>query len=138
MVYLGVCDGNMEEGSLRCDANVSLADSGPPTTLGTKVEIKNLNSFRHVQHALEYEVQRQAQALDCGRAHRAGDAALGSGAGLRTVSMRSKEFAHDYRYFPEPDLPPLELDARVGGAHPRRRCPSCRRPSAGASWRRMA
>ncbi len=79
LLYLGVCDGNMEEGSLRCDANVSLRPSGR-TELGTKVEIKNLNSFRHVQRALEYEVARQARGAGRRRAHRAGDAALGSGA----------------------------------------------------------
>ncbi len=109
VVYLGVCDGNMEDGSLRCDANVSLRIAGSDV-LGTKVEIKNLNSFRHVQHALEYEVTRQAQALDAGerliQETRGWDPERG-----RTVSMRSKEFAHDYRYFPEPDLPPLDLAA---------------------------
>jgi aspartyl-tRNA(Asn)/glutamyl-tRNA(Gln) amidotransferase subunit B len=108
VVYLGVCDGNMEEGSLRCDANISLRIAGSEV-LGTKVEIKNLNSFRHVEHALEYEVKRQGQALDAGerlvQETRLWDPERG-----RTVSMRSKEFAHDYRYFPEPDLPPLDLD----------------------------
>jgi aspartyl-tRNA(Asn)/glutamyl-tRNA(Gln) amidotransferase subunit B len=109
LVYLGVCDGNMEEGSLRCDANVSLRPVGA-TELGTKVEIKNLNSFRNVQHALEYEVRRQTEALTAGRRvvqeTRLFDADRGT-----TRSMRSKEYAHDYRYFPEPDLVPLQLDA---------------------------
>jgi aspartyl-tRNA(Asn)/glutamyl-tRNA(Gln) amidotransferase subunit B len=109
LVYLGVCDGNMEEGSLRCDANVSLKPAGA-TELGTKVEIKNMNSFRNVQRALEFEVKRQAEALDRGerivQATRLWDADRGY-----TRSMRSKEFAHDYRYFPEPDLVPLKLDA---------------------------
>ena len=109
LVYLGVCDGNMEEGSLRCDANVSLKPAGA-TELGTKVEIKNLNSFRNVQRALEFEVKRQAEALDRGerivQETRLWDADRGY-----TRSMRSKEFAHDYRYFPEPDLVPLKLDA---------------------------
>jgi aspartyl-tRNA(Asn)/glutamyl-tRNA(Gln) amidotransferase subunit B len=108
VVYLGVCDGNMEEGSLRCDANVSLRPLGRET-LGTKVEIKNMNSFRHVQHALEYEVKRQAQALDSGE-RLVQETRLWDPERARTVSMRSKEFAHDYRYFPEPDLPPLDLD----------------------------
>jgi aspartyl-tRNA(Asn)/glutamyl-tRNA(Gln) amidotransferase subunit B len=110
LVFLGVCDGNMEEGSLRCDANVSLRPRGS-ATLGTKVEIKNLNSFRNVQRALEFEVRRQAQALDAGerivQETRLWEADRGY-----TRSMRSKEFAHDYRYFPEPDLVPLQVDRR--------------------------
>ena len=109
LVYLGVCDGNMEEGSLRCDANISLKPAGA-AELGTKVEIKNMNSFRNVQRALEFEVKRQAEALDRGerivQETRLWDADRGY-----TRSMRSKEFAHDYRYFPEPDLVPLKLDA---------------------------
>src|SRR5256712_404488 len=109
LVYLGVCDGNMEEGSLRCDANVSLKPAGA-AELGTKVEIKNMNSFRNVQRALEFEVKRQAAALERGervvQETRLWDADRGY-----TRSMRSKEFAHDYRYFPEPDLVPLKLDA---------------------------
>ena len=109
LVYLGVCDGNMEEGSLRCDANVSLKPAGA-AQLGTKVEIKNMNSFRNVQRALEFEVKRQTEALDRGerivQETRLWDADRGY-----TRSMRSKEFAHDYRYFPEPDLVPLKLDA---------------------------
>jgi aspartyl-tRNA(Asn)/glutamyl-tRNA(Gln) amidotransferase subunit B len=110
LVYLGVCDGNMEEGSLRCDANVSLKPAGA-RELGTKVEIKNMNSFRNVQRALEFEVRRQAEALDRGervvQETRLWDADRGY-----TRSMRSKEFAHDYRYFPEPDLVPIALDRR--------------------------
>jgi aspartyl-tRNA(Asn)/glutamyl-tRNA(Gln) amidotransferase subunit B len=109
LVYLGVCDGNMEEGSLRCDANVSIRPRGQ-TELGTKVEIKNVNSFRNVQRALQFEVQRQAKALDAGerivQETRLWDADRGY-----TRSMRSKEFAHDYRYFPEPDLGPLALSS---------------------------
>jgi aspartyl-tRNA(Asn)/glutamyl-tRNA(Gln) amidotransferase subunit B len=100
--YLEVCDGNMEKGSFRCDANVSLRPRGA-REYGTKVEIKNMNSFRNVQRALEYEVARQAKALDTGeklvQETRLWDATRGV-----TRSMRSKEFAHDYRYFPEPDL----------------------------------
>ena len=109
LVAIGVNDGNMEEGSLRCDANVSVRPS-EDAPFGTKAEVKNLNSFRYVQKALEYEIARQAAVLrDGGKVEqetRLWDAAAG-----RTVSMRSKEEAHDYRYFPEPDLPPLELSA---------------------------
>jgi len=120
VVYLGVCDGNMEEGSLRCDANISLRPRGA-VEYGTKVEIKNMNSFRNVQHALEYEITRQARALETGerivQETRLWDPDKG-----RTVSMRSKEFAHDYRYFPEPDLPPLDVEPawieRVGATLP--------------------
>ena len=108
LVYLGVSNGNMEEGSLRCDANVSLRPRGS-RELGTKVEIKNMNSFRSVKMALEFEVRRQAQALRAGarivQETRLWDADQGA-----TRSMRSKESAHDYRYFPEPDLVPLTLD----------------------------
>ena len=108
LLYLGVCDGNMEEGSLRCDANISLRAAGA-AELGTKVEIKNLNSFRNVQRALEYEVQRQAEELDAGRRIVQETRLFDADRGV-TRSMRSKEYAHDYRYFPEPDLVPLELD----------------------------
>jgi aspartyl-tRNA(Asn)/glutamyl-tRNA(Gln) amidotransferase subunit B len=108
LVSLGVSNGNMEEGSLRCDANVSLRPRGS-RELGTKVEIKNMNSFRNVKLALDFEVRRQAQALDAGarivQETRLWDADQGT-----TRSMRSKEYAHDYRYFPEPDLVPLTLD----------------------------
>ncbi len=118
--YLGVCDGNMEEGSLRCDANVSLRLPGA-TELGTKVEIKNMNSFRHVRGALEYEVERQAKAL--GRGERlTQETRLWSAEKGHTLPMRSKEYAHDYRYFPEPDLVPLRPDpawvAGIEGALP--------------------
>jgi len=110
LIFLGVCDGNMEEGSLRCDANVSLRPRGS-ATLGTKVEIKNLNSFRNVQRALEFEVRRQAQALDAGE-RIVQETRLWEADRSYTRSMRSKEFAHDYRYFPEPDLVPLRIDRR--------------------------
>ncbi|MBI1958189.1 MAG: Asp-tRNA(Asn)/Glu-tRNA(Gln) amidotransferase subunit GatB [Candidatus Rokubacteria bacterium] len=110
VVYLGVCDGNMEEGSLRCDANVSLRPAGSQE-LGVKVEIKNMNSFRNVQHALEYEVKRQERALAEGQKI-VQETRLWDPERVRTVSMRSKEYAHDYRYFPEPDLPPLQVEAR--------------------------
>ncbi len=109
VVYLAVCDGNMEEGSFRCDANISLRRRGA-TEYGTKVEIKNMNSFRNVQHALDYEISRQTRALDTGE-RIVQETRLWDPDKARTVSMRSKEFAHDYRYFPEPDLPPLDVEA---------------------------
>ena len=120
LVWLGVNDGNMEEGSLRCDANVSVRPQGT-TALGTKAEVKNLNSFRFLQRALEHEIERQIEVLSGGgrvvQETRLWDSAAG-----RTVSMRSKEEAHDYRYFPEPDLPPAIVDAereqRVRAAMP--------------------
>jgi aspartyl-tRNA(Asn)/glutamyl-tRNA(Gln) amidotransferase subunit B len=108
LLYLGVCDGNMEEGSLRCDANISLRPAGA-TELGTKVEIKNLNSFRNVERALEYEVKRQGEELAAGRRIVQETRLFDADRGV-TRSMRSKEYAHDYRYFPEPDLVPLKLD----------------------------
>jgi aspartyl-tRNA(Asn)/glutamyl-tRNA(Gln) amidotransferase subunit B len=109
LVAIGVNDGNMEEGSLRCDANVSVRPEGSHV-LGVKAEIKNLNSFRHVQKALEYEIARQAAVLSQG-GRVVQETRLWDGATGRTESMRSKEEAHDYRYFPEPDLPPLHLTA---------------------------
>jgi aspartyl-tRNA(Asn)/glutamyl-tRNA(Gln) amidotransferase subunit B len=108
LLYLGVCDGNMEEGSLRCDANISLRPTGA-SELGTKVEIKNLNSFRNVERALEYEVKRQGEDLAAGRRIVQETRLFDADRGV-TRSMRSKEYAHDYRYFPEPDLVPLKLD----------------------------
>jgi aspartyl-tRNA(Asn)/glutamyl-tRNA(Gln) amidotransferase subunit B len=106
--YIGVCDGNMEEGSLRCDANVSLRPVGADT-LGTRTEIKNLNSFRHVQHAIEYEIERQTAILDSGGTIEQETRLYNADRGV-TQSMRSKEEAHDYRYFPEPDLVPMRVD----------------------------
>jgi aspartyl-tRNA(Asn)/glutamyl-tRNA(Gln) amidotransferase subunit B len=103
--WLGISDGNMEEGSLRCDANVSLRRPGA-AEYGTKTELKNINSFKFVHKAIEYEIQRQAALLDAGQRvvqeTRLWDAERGS-----SHAMRSKEHAHDYRYFPDPDLPPL-------------------------------
>ena len=107
--YLGVCDGNMEEGSLRCDANVSIRPAGSQN-LGTKTEIKNLNSFRFIQKALEYEVQRQYAVLATG-GNVLQETRLWDPEQNRTLSMRSKEEAHDYRYFPDPDLVPLAIDS---------------------------
>ena len=108
LVALGVNDGNMEEGSLRCDANVSIRPVGA-TTLGTKAEVKNVNSFRYLQKALEFEIDRQIDLVSAGGSVRQETRLWNSETG-ETVSMRSKEEAHDYRYFPEPDLPPLAVD----------------------------
>lgn len=105
--YLDICDGNMEEGSLRCDANVSVRLVGV-SEFGTKVEVKNMNSIRNVQRAIEFEILRQIEVLESGgslsQETRAFDALKGI-----TISMRSKEAANDYRYFPEPDLPPITI-----------------------------
>ncbi len=106
--YIGVCDGNMEQGSLRCDANVSVRPEGQKE-LGTKTEIKNMNSFRFIEKALEYEIKRQIKVFNEGgrivQETRLWDPNRGV-----TESMRSKEEAHDYRYFPDPDLMPIEVD----------------------------
>ena len=105
LLYLSVCDGNMEEGSLRCDANVSIRPVGAEA-FGTKTEIKNLNSFRFLRRALDYEIERQkAVLLEGGRIVQ--ETRLWDEQAQSTASMRSKEEAHDYRYFPEPDLLPL-------------------------------
>jgi len=109
LMYIGVNDGSMERGSLRCDANVSVRRVGA-SEYGTKVEIKNMNSFRAVHRALEYEIARQVEVLETGGTLVQETRGWIETEG-RTVSQRSKEQAHDYRYFPEPDLPPLELDA---------------------------
>ncbi len=107
--YLGICDGNMQEGSFRCDANVSVRKSGSEK-FGTRAEIKNLNSFRFVERAINYEVERQIELLESGgqvvQETRLYDPDKGE-----TRPMRSKEEANDYRYFPDPDLLPVELDA---------------------------
>jgi aspartyl-tRNA(Asn)/glutamyl-tRNA(Gln) amidotransferase subunit B len=107
LIYIGVNDGNMEEGSLRCDANISLRPTGS-VALGVKVEVKNMNSFRGVQRALEYELERQTEVLD-GSDTVAQETRGWSELEQRTVSQRSKEEAQEYRYFPEPDLPPLVI-----------------------------
>ncbi len=108
VVYLGICDGNMEEGSLRCDANVSVRPRGQEA-LNPKTEIKNLNSFRNVERALAWEVKRQARLLEDGETSAQTTRLWDAGEG-RTRVMRSKEEAQDYRYFPEPDLPPVAVD----------------------------
>jgi aspartyl-tRNA(Asn)/glutamyl-tRNA(Gln) amidotransferase subunit B len=106
--YLEICDGNMEEGSFRCDANVSVRPAGA-STFGTKVEIKNMNSFRSVERAIAYEIGRQERAT-AEREPIVQETRLWDAAREETRSMRSKEYAHDYRYFPEPDLPPLVVE----------------------------
>jgi aspartyl-tRNA(Asn)/glutamyl-tRNA(Gln) amidotransferase subunit B len=108
ILYTGVSDCNMEEGSLRCDANISIRPVGQEK-FGTKTEIKNVNSFRFVRQALEYEIARQEQVLNSGGAIKQETRLYNPGEG-RTYGMRSKEQAHDYRYFPEPDLLPLVVD----------------------------
>jgi aspartyl-tRNA(Asn)/glutamyl-tRNA(Gln) amidotransferase subunit B len=108
LVYLGVCDGNMEEGSFRCDANVSVRPQGA-AELGTKIEVKNMNSFKNVQKALEYEIRRQVKAMQSGETL-VQETRLWNADQEITLSMRTKEFAHDYRYFPEPDLVPLVIE----------------------------
>ena len=108
--YLGICDGNMEEGSLRCDANISIRLRGE-TKLGTKTEVKNMNSFRNVERAINYEINRQMEILeDGGRIIQ--ETLLWDADKNKAFSMRSKEEAHDYRYFPEPDLFPVLVDSK--------------------------
>jgi aspartyl-tRNA(Asn)/glutamyl-tRNA(Gln) amidotransferase subunit B len=123
--YLAICDGNMQEGSFRCDANVSVRERGA-ARFGTRAEIKNLNSFRFVERAINFEVTRQIELLEGGgqvvQETRLYDADRGE-----TRSMRSKEEANDYRYFPDPDLLPLELDVGL----------RCRRADRGGRARRL-
>lgn len=108
VTYLGICDGNMEEGSLRCDANVSVRRRGE-TALGTKTEVKNMNSFRNVERALEFEIRRQIDLVtDGGRVVQ--ETLLWDADAGCAYPMRSKEEAHDYRYFPDPDLVPVVVD----------------------------
>jgi aspartyl-tRNA(Asn)/glutamyl-tRNA(Gln) amidotransferase subunit B len=109
ILYTGVSDCNMEEGSLRCDANVSIRPKGHKE-FGTKAEVKNVNSFRFIRQALEYEVERQVELVESGERVKQETRLYNPGEG-RTFPMRSKEQAHDYRYFPEPDLLPLVVDA---------------------------
>jgi aspartyl-tRNA(Asn)/glutamyl-tRNA(Gln) amidotransferase subunit B len=110
ILYTGVSDVNMEEGSLRCDANISLRPRGQEK-FGTKAEVKNVNSFRFIKQALEYEIERQGEVLSSGGSI-AQETRLYNSSEGKTYSMRSKEQAHDYRYFPEPDLLPLVVDAK--------------------------
>lgn len=108
LVYLEICDGNMEEGSFRCDANISLRPRGTEP-FGTRAELKNMNSFRNVQRALEYEIKRQQYVLEGGGTVVQETRLWDDTAGV-THSMRGKEEAHDYRYFPDPDLVPVVID----------------------------
>ena len=105
--YLGASTGDMEKGAMRCEPNVSLRPAGSDE-LGTKVEVKNLNSFRSVKQALAYEIERQARLLNAGQPVRHVTMGWDEGRG-RTVEQRTKETSEDYRYFPEPDLPPLRV-----------------------------
>ncbi len=120
LLYTEVSDCNMEEGSLRCDANVSVRVRGAEK-FGQKVEVKNLNSFRYLQRALEYEIRRQVEAIESG-ARIEQETRLWNVSAGRTEAMRSKEFAHDYRYFPEPDLLPVrvtpEMKEKIRGGMP--------------------
>ena len=122
--YLEICDGNMQEGSFRCDANVSVRKVGAEK-FGTRAEIKNINSFRFVEKAINYEVARQIDVLEGGgkvvQETRLYDPDKGE-----TRCMRSKEEANDYRYFPDPDLLPVEIDAAFIAKRAGPRCPSCR------------
>jgi aspartyl-tRNA(Asn)/glutamyl-tRNA(Gln) amidotransferase subunit B len=125
--WIGICDGNMQEGSFRCDANVSVRPIGQPH-FGTRREIKNLNSFRFMQQAIDYEVQWQIATLEDGGSIEQATVLFDPVTG-ETRAMRSKEDAHDYRYFPDPDLLPLPL---IGNGLSRfvHRCPSCLVPNA--------
>lgn len=110
LMYLDICDGNMEDGSFRCDANISVKPAGS-SELGIRTELKNMNSFRNVQKALEYEIRRHIEVIESG-AKVEQDTMLWNAAENRTYPMRSKEESHDYRYFPEPDLIPVEVDEK--------------------------
>ena len=133
LLYAAVSDVNMEEGSLRCDANVSVRPRGA-TALGTRAEIKNLNSFRHVARAIEYEVTRQVALVESGR-QVTQETRLWNEARGETAPLRSKEDAHDYRYFPEPDLRPARGLARVARGGARLAARAAGRASADASPR---
>ena len=124
----------MEQGSLRCDANVSIRPVGSEG-LGVKTELKNMNSFRFVEHALEYEIQRQIATLDDGEKI-IQETRLWDTSKNVTMSMRSKEEAHDYRYFPDPDLVPVEIDS-TWVEEIRGTCRSFRTKKRIASWRPM-
>jgi aspartyl-tRNA(Asn)/glutamyl-tRNA(Gln) amidotransferase subunit B len=109
--YLDICDGNMEEGSMRCDANISVMKKGA-TEFGTKVEVKNMNSIRNVQRAIEFEIKRQIDLLEAGESFTSETRSFEATSGT-TFSLRSKEAANDYRYFPEPDLPPFRIKSEA-------------------------
>ena len=128
-VEVSTCD--MEKGHLRCDANVSVRLRGAEK-FGTKAEVKNLNSFRFLKMALDHEIERQVALIESGGRVMQETRLFNPDTG-ETVGMRSKEHAHDYRYFPEPDLVPLRDQRSVAGASPRRECRSCRRRGGNAS-----
>jgi aspartyl-tRNA(Asn)/glutamyl-tRNA(Gln) amidotransferase subunit B len=133
--YLEICDGNMQEGSFRCDANVSVRPRGQ-TKFGTRAEIKNLNSFRFVEKAIHYEVARQVELIESG-GKVVQETRLYDSDKDETRSMRSKEEANDYRYFPDPDLLPVEIDAAFIGLRSARACrsfPTRRRRALRVSW----
>ena len=111
--YIGVCDGNLEEGSMRCDANISVRPIGQKE-FGTRAEIKNVNSFKALQRAIEYEIDRQIDIVEAGEEVVQETRLWDDNQGV-TKSMRGKEDAHDYRYFPEPDLMPLEISEEMRG-----------------------
>ena len=136
LLYLEICDGNMEEGSFRCDANISLRPVGAKE-LGVKVELKNMNSFRFVKAALEFEIKRQRANLAAGR-EIVQETRLWDTASNQTFSMRGKEEAHDYRYFPDPDLVPVRIDPDVVSRAFEKICRSCRRRGCRASRRNTA
>ncbi len=131
ILYTGVSDCNMEEGSLRCDANVSVRPRGQKK-FGTKTEIKNVNSFRFIREALEYEIDRQIGVIESG-GKITQETRLYNSAEGKTYSMRSKEQAHDYRYFPEPDLLPLVVDEKWQAADPHAACRNCPKRG-GSAW----
>ncbi len=144
VTWLGICDGNMEEGSFRCDANVSVMPVGSDT-FGTRAEIKNVNSFKFVKQAIEYEIQRQIDLIEDGGTVVQETRLFDPNSG-KTRSMRSKEEAHDYRYFPDPDLVPLvisdavdrTLTAGAAGAAGAAPAPLYGRPGAASLRRRSA
>ena len=134
VTYLGISDGNMAEGSMRCDVNISLRPAGSET-LGTRAEIKNVNSFRFVEKAIRHEIERQADILEDG-GKVVQETRLYDADRDETRPMRSKEVANDYRYFPEPDLLPVVIDDAYIEAIPRP-CPNCPHKNVTASRRSM-
>ena len=128
---IGASDADMERGQMRVEANVSLRPRGTEP-FGTRVEVKNMNSFRAVERAIAFEIERQAAALDAGEPLVQETRGWSEERG-ETYRMRVKETSDDYRYFPEPDLPPLHLDAAWLARDPRRACPSCRAPAGRAT-----
>ena len=128
---IGASDADMERGQMRVEANVSLRPRGTEP-FGTRVEVKNMNSFRSVERAIAFEIERQAAALDAGEPLVQETRGWSEERG-ETYRMRVKETSDDYRYFPEPDLPPLHLDAAWLGRDPAQRCRSCRRPGGPAT-----